>query len=216
VSATHADGSLNMTNSGRRGVLLAVLAMTCHAAGAAAATPAAADTTRGFVRQESARGPLLLGPVTAADILAAFPAWPEELDGWQPDTTTVAVLQAVAEPTDVQVVLGTWCGDSRREVPRFWRLLEVVANPVLRLEMVAVGRADDEAANQVLAELGLGADFRAELGIDKVPTFIFRRQGGEIGRIVETPVVSLEGDTAAILAGEVVAPRQEHPFGRVP
>lgn len=155
----------------------------------------------GFVQHESDRGPLLLGRVDAADILAALPDWPEELDGWQPDATVVAALGAIATPTDILCVLGTWCEDSQREVPRFWRLLEAAGNPHLRLSMVAVGRAGDPVANQTLADLGFGEDYRAEHGIEKVPTFVFSHDGREIGRIVETPAVSLEVDAAGILGG---------------
>jgi hypothetical protein len=39
--------------------------------------------------------------------------------------------------------------------------------------------------------------------ITNVPTFIFYRNGKEINRIVESPVISLEKDMLSILAGEV-------------
>ncbi len=123
----------------------------------------------------------------------------------------MAALQAVATPTDILCVLGTWCEDSQREVPRFWRLLEAAGNPHLRLSMVAVGRAGDAVANQALADLGLGEDYRAEHGIEKVPTFVFSHDGREIGRIVETPVVSLEADAAAILRGAGLLPDERRP-----
>jgi len=43
--------------------------------------------------------------------------------------------------------------------------------------------------------------------IKLVPTFIFTRQGEEIGRIIETPVESLERDFMNILNGRASAPR---------
>jgi thiol-disulfide isomerase/thioredoxin len=181
--------------------------------GAAADDPPAASSPAmpAPVRFESARGPLLLGLVTQAAILAEFADWPLELESWQPEPVALASLTAVSSPADVVCILGTWCEDSRREVPRFWRLLELADNANLRLVMIAVGRADDAAAGRALAGLGFSADFRQEQGIEKVPTFIFSRDGREIGRIVETPAVSLEADAVEILrqAGLIPSPSQE-------
>ncbi len=190
-----------MAAARRRTVLLFVLALAAVAADAGDPPPQIPGATPGFVTQESESGPLLLGRVDATAILAAFPDWPQDLEAWQPDAALVADLEAVTTPTEVLCILGTWCGDSQREVPRFWHLLDAAANPHLRLDMVAVGRADDVAARRTLADLGFGDDLRAALGIEKVPTFIFRQAGMEIGRIVESPVVSLEADAAAILRG---------------
>jgi hypothetical protein len=39
----------------------------------------------------------------------------------------------------------------------------------------------------------------ADFEINLVPTFIFTQQGNEIGRIIETPVVSLEQDLLNII-----------------
>ncbi len=194
-----------------RAILL--LALACPTLGAGAGDPPAATSPAkpGSVLFASDRGPVLLGWVDAAGILAAFPDWPQDLEGWQPEPAAVATLTAVASPVDIVCVLGTWCGDSQREVPRFWRLLEAAANPNLRLVMVAVGRADDAGANRALAELGFSADFRGLQRIEKVPTFIFARDGQEIGRIIEIPAVSLEADMVSILsaAGLVPDPAQD-------
>jgi hypothetical protein len=87
-------------------------------------------------------------------------------------------------------------------VPRFWRVLDAAANPNLRLRMIAVGRKDDAAAQATLVELGFAEDVRAAHGITLVPTFIFALADGgdELGRIEETPEVSLERDAAGFLA----------------
>lgn len=194
-----------MIASRLRALLLASLTAVALPAGAGDEAPVA-DAAPAHLRHESDRGPLLLGTVDADAILAAFPDWPEDLGDWQPDTTAVAGLRQVASSTDILCVLGTWCGDSQREVPRFWRLLETTANPNLRFTMVAVGRAADTAADQALAGLGLGADYRADHSIEKVPTFIFSQEGREIGRIIETPAISLEADALAILEGAGLLP----------
>ncbi len=172
----------------------------------------AAAPTFGVVEGE--KGPYLVGEVAREDIVAGFPAWNDSAAAYVPEPGAVARLAAVSRPVDVVCVLGTWCGDSRREVPRFWKLLASAANPNLRLRMFAVGRKDDAAALAKSEAVGAPRDIRAVWGVTLVPTFIFRADGEELGRIIETPVGTLEGDAADIVTpadadlGEPGAPGQ--------
>jgi thiol-disulfide isomerase/thioredoxin len=155
----------------------------------------------GFVTFESAKGMLLLGEVTRQDILSRFPEWDQEYAAYAPDSQEVARLRSVSEPVDILCVMGTWCDDSRREVPRFWKVLDVTGDSGLSLRMLAVGRlADAEVTAPLLRSLSLPEDLRAEYDVELVPTFIFRRNGQELGRIVEAPQASLEADAAEILS----------------
>lgn len=184
----------------------AAVADTAAAAAPAAgpaALPAVAATAAAqprFAALPADKGPYLVGEVGRADIEQAFPAWRDTAAAYVPDPAEVARLAAVDRPVAITCVLGTWCGDSRREVPHFWRLLELAANPNLELRMLAVGRQDDAAAAAKLAELGLPADLRGQYQVTAVPTFIFTADGHELGRIIETPIATLESDAAGILA----------------
>ncbi len=89
---------------------------------------------------------------------------------------------------------GTWCGDSKREVPRMLKLLDEAGLPRDSIELVAVDSADGQAKRSP------GGEERG-LEIYRVPTLIVRRGGTEIARIVEFPVLSLERDLLAILTG---------------
>lgn len=97
---------------------------------------------------------------------------------------------AIGGDLSVLVVLGTWCPDSRREVPRFMKIVEQTGIPTDRLTFVGVDITK-------LAPVG-GYD---TLNIERVPTFIFLRNKVEAGRIIETPVTSLEQDMLNILTG---------------
>lgn len=165
---------------------------------APAVVAAAAAPAFGVVEGEN--GPYLVGEVIREDIVAAFPAWTDSAAAYVPEPGAVARLAAVSRPVDVVCVLGTWCGDSRREVPRFWKLMESAANPNLRLRMFAVGRKDDAAALAKSEAVGAPRDIRAVWGVTLVPTFIFRADGEELGRIIEIPTGTLEGDAAKIVA----------------
>jgi hypothetical protein len=107
------------------------------------------------------------------------------------DPAAAQALSRVPPGGRVTVFLGTWCGDSRRELARLWRALDEIGGIVpFDLEYVAVDRDKKEPA-----ALLAGRDLRY------VPTLIVERAGGEVGRIVEISPGGVEGDLAALLAG---------------
>jgi hypothetical protein len=92
----------------------------------------------------------------------------------------------------VTVFLGTWCGDSRREFPRFIKTLDAVGFPQQELTIIAIS-AEDSVYKQSLTHEERGKH------IYRAPTFIISKKGSELNRIVEIPAVSLERDILAIL-----------------
>ena len=177
----------------------------------AATAPAADDQAPSKGRAdvswfEGERGGQLLGEILRTDVARHLPDWDEDYADYEPADTPLGVLAAVDEPVEIICVLGTWCHDSQREVPRFWKILDEAANENLELTMFAVGRTSDTAADSVLTGLGFDENPRATWGAEFVPTFVFLRGGREIGRIIETPEVSLEEDAAALLSGAPAAP----------
>lgn len=95
----------------------------------------------------------------------------------------------------VKVFLGTWCGDSKREVPRFYKVLESVKFPKDQLEVIAVDRTTDAYKQSPTGE-------EKGLNIHRVPTFIFYKDGKEVNRIVESPKTTFEHDLKAIIDGK--------------
>jgi thiol-disulfide isomerase/thioredoxin len=173
-----------------------------------AAAPADSVVTRSLLF-ESEKGPLLLGAVTRSDILTQFPQWQTEYEAYVPDPDLIAILATCPQETDILCVLGTWCSDSQREVPRFWKLLDEAANDGLRLRMLATGRrADQEEENRLLGEIGFAPNLRQQYAVELVPTFIFASAGVEVGRIVESPTESLELDTVELLEPGLAKPSQ--------
>ena len=96
------------------------------------------------------------------------------------------------EDYKVKVFLGTWCGDSKREVPRFYKVLESIKFPKDQLEVIAVDRTTDAYKQSPTGE-------EKGLNIHRVPTFIFYKDGKEVNRIVESPKTTFEHDINAIL-----------------
>lgn len=145
---------------------------------------------------------VLVGPVTREGIEAAVPPWVEAQVAAQPDAEAARALAAVEPGAEVTVFLGTWCGDSRREVPRLWKALDEAGGAVpFAIRYVGVDRAKKEPAAAI-----------AESGVHYLPTFIVRRGGTEVGRIVETSPNGIEKDLLALLTGRargVLATRED-------
>lgn len=182
--------SLARTSSLRRlagAVLLSALPALACAAGDGAGDPPAASAAA-----EEEAPAAIVGPTTREAIEAADPSWVTATVEAEIDEDDAAALAAVDPGAEVTVFLGTWCSDSRRELPRLWRALDEVGGLVpFEIEYVAVDRDKEEPAGPIE-----GAR------IEYVPTFVVRRGGEEVGRVVETSPSGIETDLLALLTGE--------------
>lgn len=89
----------------------------------------------------------------------------------------------------IKIVMGTWCPDSRREVPKFMRILDIWRFPSSQVNIIGVDKAKKASVS----------DYES-LDIQRVPTFIIYKNNIEAGRIIENPVTSLEQDMVNILS----------------
>ncbi|HEY0782141.1 MAG TPA: hypothetical protein VGE98_06800 [Thermoanaerobaculia bacterium] len=135
---------------------------------------------------------VLVGEVSRTQVEAAVPEWVQVEVEAKPDDAAAQALTQVPPGADVTVLFGTWCGDSRREVSRLWRALDDAGAPVpFAIHYIAV----DETKKQPKAAVD-------EVGLRYVPTLIVRRDGHEIGRIIEVPPHGVEVDLLALLTGK--------------
>jgi len=88
----------------------------------------------------------------------------------------------------MKIVMGTWCSDSRREVPRMLKILDMIGFPKEKVSIINVDRKKKGISNEVDG-----------LNIELVPTFILYNGSTEIGRIIETPEETLEKDLVRIV-----------------
>lgn len=106
----------------------------------------------------------------------------DEYEQYRPRLDTIQRIKQLLPEAHVEIVGASWCGDCRRQIPRFAALAE-------RLSTWSVELLGDDKAT------------RERLGVKRIPTFIVRatKGGKELGRIVETPASgSLEEDLLAI------------------
>lgn len=156
--------------------------------GACKATP-----THTAVRLPDEDTVMLVGTASLDSLNAQpFVSWYEtNREAYAPEEASLKSLKALLKDTRILLIMGTWCKDSRREVPRFVSILEAVNYPLDEVEVIAVDRDKTTPEN-----------FEQGLELIQVPTFIFYKENRELGRIVEFPINSLESDMLAILSGQ--------------
>lgn len=137
-------------------------------------------------------GKMLLGHQTKNQLLKSpYSDWyVKEHDEYAIDRKTVEELKKEKLSTyTIIVVLGTWCGDSHREVPRLMKILESVNYPEQKLTIIAVNRKKEAPGGE-----------EGVYNIQRVPTIIVQKYGKEIGRIIESPASGyLERDLLQIV-----------------
>jgi len=108
---------------------------------------------------------------------------------YQPQTEMINRLKGFNENVDLIVVYGTWCSDSRLEIPRFYKIMDAIEFPSDHITLIAVDRT-----------MQVPPGIAKEYNITNVPTFILKYRNVEIGRIIENPKTTLEGDLLEFLS----------------
>ncbi len=136
---------------------------------------------------------MLYGKITPEQLYFDYPSWKKGEESYQPQKDFINKLKKIKQKTTVKIFMATWCPDSKREVPHFFKIVkEAHLGPILKIEMWAVDRKKNSPN-----------DIAKSYKIQYVPTFIFLRNGKEIGRIVESPKSEyLEKDIYLILSGK--------------
>ncbi len=106
-------------------------------------------------------------------------------DSYEVDTIVIQSLAKINKDFSIIIVLGDWCSDSEMNVPVFFRVIDLAAFDNQNIRIFCVDRTKTVE--------------KMELEIEKVPTFIVYRKGEEIGRIIESPIKSMEEDLYEIL-----------------
>jgi thiol-disulfide isomerase/thioredoxin len=145
-------------------------------------------------KTQDPKGAQLIGKINQEGLSKApFSEWfTSNYEAYSPQQETIHQLKNELSAYTIIAFMGTWCGDSKQKVPRFYKVLKEANFPMDRLTTIAVSR-DPEHYKQSPGGEEVG------LNIHRVPTFIFYKEGIEINRIVESPVTSIEEDILAII-----------------
>ncbi len=153
------------------------------------------------IAQTTSSPVVLYGAITQNDLMKApFNKWFDSTyNAYQSDESIISNIKAInTKDIRIQIFLGTWCGDSKREVPRFMKFISETSLPVKNVKIIALGSDSLYKQSPQHEESGKG--------IFRVPVFIVYKNGEEVGRINEFPAVSLEADLYNIIAGNKYTP----------
>jgi hypothetical protein len=125
--------------------------------------------------------------------LIAFPEFKDSYDtfyeAYSLDSASVAKLKPLLAGHKIKIVLGTWCGDSKLQVPHFLKVTDAASINETDIQIISVD-GDKKAENGLIDGLN----------IERVPTFIVTdKDGAEIGRITESPRKTIEADLLELL-----------------
>lgn len=132
---------------------------------------------------------ILEGPITKEKLIKNYDWFTSEYDSYKVDSNTIIKFDRVENwnpKTQIQIFMGTWCGDSQQQVPRMIKVLDS-----LDFKNYTIITLNNEKSSKKGYELGKN--------IIRVPTFIVYQNRAEINRIIETPVKTLESDLYQIL-----------------
>lgn len=176
--------------------LVCVMASGCHHAAIPSSTPVV------NTQIQSTNGATILAGHCSLSMLQTSPYndwFDKSYNPYNVDTFTVHTLQPRLANKTIEVFLGSWCGDSKREVPRLIKILQAANFDTANLKLVFVQNASAVYKQSPQHE-------ETGKGIHRVPTIIVYNNSGEMGRVVESPGISLEKDLLAILLHQPYKP----------
>tara|TARA_R110000787_G_scaffold201935_1_gene312731 strand:- start:16652 stop:17542 length:891 start_codon:yes stop_codon:yes gene_type:complete len=149
------------------------------------------------------KSPKLLGKINKEGLSSKnYSEWfVKNYDNYQPNSKITNQFKENLSEYTITMFLGTWCGDSKKEVPRFYKTLDAASFPLDRLTTIAVDSNRDHYKQSPGGE-------HEGMNIHRVPTIIFYKNGQEINRIVEHPSISFEEDISNIINNDYVATYQ--------
>jgi len=134
---------------------------------------------------------MILNGISTQAILAGnknFNWFDEEYSNYVPNQGIINSLKPLKNDIKVLIIAGSWCGDTQRELPRFFKIMNSIGVPNNQIEMIMVDVNKKTAAFNI-----------SVIQVSNIPTFIFFKDGKELGRIIEKPIVTLEDDLAKLL-----------------
>lgn len=144
------------------------------------------------ISQDASGNKVLKGFITKQELAtdSSFKWFAENQKGYTPDQNALQLLRANRDSINIIAFGGTWCGDTKFILPKFFVLADAAGLSQDRITLLGVDH--NKKTIQHLSEA---------LGITNVPTLIVMKNGKELGRVVEYGHTGLfDKDLAEILA----------------
>jgi thiol-disulfide isomerase/thioredoxin len=111
------------------------------------------------------------------------------------DQSKLSSLKRALEGKTITIFMGTWCEDSRTQVPALLSILDAITYDVSKITLITMSEDKDTPEG-----------FEVGKNIEYVPTIIVYENNVEMGRIVEYPIENLESDLLKIATGQEYTP----------
>ena len=122
----------------------------------------------------------LLGDIQIQKLFTEYPLFKLRYENY---VVTDQINLSDLDDISVVIMFGTWCHDSKREVPRMLRILDAAGVTLEKISLIGVDINKQEPN-------GRGKFYN----LKNTPTLILLKNGKEVGRIIERPKISLEAD----------------------
>jgi len=119
-------------------------------------------------------GKIIKGFMNRNDLDTAYTWFKQNQQGYTPEANAVRSISSQKDSINIVVFGGTWCGDTRTLLPRFYSLADAAGFSDNRITLIGVDRSKKTV--QHLTDV---------FNVTRVPTFIVMKNGKEIGRVVE-------------------------------
>jgi len=118
----------------------------------------------------------------------AFGWFRDGYNSYKPDANSIKTISDLAPSLHIEVFGGTWCSDTHDQLPGFYKVMDAakVLDSQITLHLVNRDKKTRDGSSD-------------KYQITNVPTFIVFIGGKQVGKIVESPKTTIEGDIAAML-----------------
>ena len=115
------------------------------------------------------------------------------------DSITIMALKTAFKKKRIEIYAGTWCGESKADLPKFLKILKESEVDSTQLKLIFLNNTADLYKQSPQHE-------EAGKNIVRTPTYIIYNGKKEMGRIIDSPIESFEKDLLKILKNEPYQP----------
>ena len=148
-------------------ILITVLALGLSI-GASAQTPR--------ITRDASGGKIITGFMSREELSqdTAFTWYASNQQGYKPNASAIVSLKSNNDSIHILAFGGTWCGDTRYILPKFYSLADSAGLASSQITLIGVDRSKKTVHNLTDA-----------FKVTNVPTLIVMKNGKEVGRVVE-------------------------------
>src|SRR5215212_11873652 len=128
------------------------------------------------ISKDASGNKIIKGFMTKQDLAtdSSFAWFAKNAEGYIPEQNALQALRSNKDSINIIAFGGTWCGDTKFVLPKFFVLTDAAGMSQDRITLIGVDRS--KKTIQHLSEA---------FGITNVPTIIIMKNGKEMGRVVE-------------------------------